>query len=170
MRYSRSDAPMRRKPVGVRVVMMSALPPRRPCESRDPYSAAYRVAEWSMPSKIMKARGYGSPFCRDDGDIFLLGFIPQLVALDLSSRRHRQRIHHVDPARIFPGADLLFDVLLQRFIEAVGVAIRGAAPQRPSVSTSLPNWPPARRLLPAPRGARSARSRLQTARPRFRTP
>ena len=50
--------------------------------------------------------------------------IPQLEPLNLTRRRLRQTIHHVDPARIFPRADLLLDVLLQRFIQTVGVAIR----------------------------------------------
>src|SRR5947207_1835794 len=50
------------------------------------------------------------------------GSLAQLVALDFSGGGFWQRLHHVDPARIFPRADFLLHMLLQHFIEAVRVA------------------------------------------------
>src|SRR5215469_14820946 len=40
--------------------------------------------------------------------------LPELEALDLASCRLRKLVHELDPARIFPFADLVFHVLLQR--------------------------------------------------------
>ena len=50
--------------------------------------------------------------------------VPQLEALDLSGRGFRQAVDDLDPARIFPRADLLLDVLLQRLVQAVGLRAR----------------------------------------------
>src|SRR5580765_5786766 len=44
---------------------------------------------------------------------------PQLETLDLSGRGLRQGLNHIDPARILPRADLLLDMLLERFMQSV---------------------------------------------------
>src|SRR5450631_3201707 len=55
---------------------------------------------------------------RDDGR--LRRPVAQLEPLNLSCRRLRQAVHHIDPARIFPRADLLLDVFLERLVQSVG--------------------------------------------------
>src|SRR5438105_15445707 len=52
--------------------------------------------------------------------------IPQLESLYLPRRGFRQAIDDLDPARIFPHADLPLHVLLQRFAQRFGVAGFGA--------------------------------------------
>src|SRR3954451_10746217 len=51
-------------------------------------------------------------------DLLSIRPVPQLEPLDLPRRRLGQGIHHVDPARIFPRADLLLDVILEHLLQA----------------------------------------------------
>src|SRR5436190_11214354 len=87
-------------------------------------------AGWPTPSLTNRGRSVWVPapvrncaLGRDDVRERLRWAIPQLEPLNLPRRRLRQTVHHVDPARIFPRADLLLDVLLQRFMQAVGFGV-----------------------------------------------
>src|ERR1700738_718694 len=121
MRYSRSAAPMRKVPVGERVM---PTPDRcRPCESRDPYSAASPSGPMADALRQSESRWLWVPaFAGTTLGVFLP--LPQLEALGLPGGGFRQALDDFGPARIFPGADLLLDVLLQRVIQAIGVRIR----------------------------------------------
>src|SRR6516164_6428611 len=50
--------------------------------------------------------------------------IAQLEALDFSGCGRWQRVHRLDPARIFPDAYLLLDILLQRLVEPILLGVR----------------------------------------------
>src|SRR5579871_3516603 len=55
---------------------------------------------------------------------WLRRIIPQLEPLDLAGCGLRQGLDGLDPARIFPDADLLLDVLLQRLVQTLGRSVR----------------------------------------------
>src|SRR6267378_2506374 len=63
--------------------------------------------------------------------------VPQLEPLDFARSGFRQAIDDVDPARIFPRADLLLDVLLQRLMKAVGVRVRSQHHERLGLQQSF---------------------------------
>src|SRR5437899_1160951 len=122
MRYSRSHAPMVRKPVGERVVMTATLPAAFQARSLPPcggglgrgVSHIHRIRGYP-PLRLSPARGERA----ERRSQRALGIqstiaswlrrisIPQLEALDLPGRRLRQGLHHFDPTRILPRADLL---------------------------------------------------------------
>src|ERR1700733_2873492 len=98
MRYSRSLSPIWRKPAGERVVMrIAAFAPRRERAFRQHFDF-YRAATSRLRRRFI---------------------VSQLEPLDLAGRGFRQGVDGLDPARIFPDADLLLDVFFQRLVEAI---------------------------------------------------
>src|SRR3984957_3150995 len=142
MRYSRSLSPIWRKPARGRVVMrIAAFAARRSAPSPPLWGRvgvggihddrAYRLP----PSLTLPHKGGGNDGASEERaeravrqhfDFYRAAtsrlrrfIIPQLEPLDLAGRGFRQRVDGLDPARIFPDADLLLDVLFQRLVQAI---------------------------------------------------
>ena len=106
------------------------------------------IPDGSRSEPIRNSSIPGSSLSRRPGMTTLIVF-PQLEPLNLPRRRLRQTVHHIDPARIFPRADLLLDVLLQRLMQAVGLAVGAQHDEGLRLQQVLPDRPRARRRPPA---------------------
>ena len=72
-----------------KIVSLRTLSPRRPCERRDPYAAAYLVAGRWPTFLDQSAGGYGPCVRRDDGSQFKLGQWPTWQTNPEENRRLR---------------------------------------------------------------------------------
>ena len=143
MRYSRSDEPMRRMPEGASAIMrpQPLVSPRRRGSIR--HARACRRHPRLYPSRD-KTWMAGKPGHHELSPSRSLNRWIFPVAV------FGKAVDHVDPARIFPGADLLLDVLLQRIVQAVGSGVRAQHHESLRLQQVLPDRPRARPRLPAP--------------------
>src|SRR5579859_2169609 len=106
-RYSRSLSLTRRRPEGASVMTFSSVIPDRA------RSGLIRNLDVVLSGSRFRVRCVASP--RNDEHSYVV--FPQLETLDLAGCGFRQGFDGLDPARIFPDADLLLDVVLQRLVE-----------------------------------------------------